>query len=97
MAQPPWRCTQSRLATRAEELEREAYRGELMRYFRRALKVIRNRIYSRSLVELSSQAQFLQAFWRIFPSSMHDWMTNVANVDPFDANNPLDVEEIAVG
>ncbi len=43
----------------AETLEREAYRDELMRYFRRALKVVRNRVLSRSLVELSSQAQFV--------------------------------------
>ncbi|MCP4006971.1 MAG: ABC transporter ATP-binding protein [bacterium] len=43
----------------AEALEFDAYAGEIKRYFRRALKVVRNRVLSRSLVELSSQAQFV--------------------------------------
>ncbi len=45
-------------AFHAEAQEREAYRVELMRYFRRAMKVIRNRVLSRSTVELFSQVGF---------------------------------------
>ena len=45
-------------AFHAEAQEREAYRSELMRYFRRAIKVIRNRVLSRSTVELFSQVGF---------------------------------------
>ena len=29
-----------------------------------------------------------QAFWDCFPISMHDWLNNEQNIDPFDANNP---------
>ena len=36
-----------------------------------------------------------QAFWDCFPNSMHDWLNNEQDVDPFDANNPLDIVEIA--
>jgi ATP-binding cassette, subfamily B, bacterial MsbA len=39
----------------AEDLEERAFSDELMRYFRRALRVVRNRAYSRSLVELVTQ------------------------------------------
>jgi len=39
----------------AENLERDAFRDEVMRYFRRAMSVVRNRVYSRALVELVSQ------------------------------------------
>ncbi len=46
-------------AFNAEKLEREIYRDELMRYFRRSMKVIRNRVYSRSSVELVSQGAFV--------------------------------------
>ena len=35
----------------AEDLEQKAFSDELMRYFRRAVRVVRNRVYSRSLVE----------------------------------------------
>jgi ATP-binding cassette, subfamily B, bacterial MsbA len=40
----------------AEEVERASYRRESMIYFRRSLKVVRNRVLSRSIVELLSQA-----------------------------------------
>ena len=40
----------------AEKLESDAFRTEVMRYFRRVVSVIRNRVYSRALVELISQA-----------------------------------------
>ena len=46
-------------AFNTEALEREMYRDELMRYFRRSMKVIRNRVYSRSSVELVSQGAFV--------------------------------------
>ncbi|MEE9282433.1 MAG: ABC transporter ATP-binding protein, partial [Myxococcota bacterium] len=46
-------------AFNTEKLERETYRDELMRYFRRSMKVIRNRVYSRSSVELVSQGAFV--------------------------------------
>jgi ABC-type multidrug transport system fused ATPase/permease subunit len=39
----------------AEKLEGEAFTHELMRYFRRAVRVVRNRVYSRALVEFFSQ------------------------------------------
>ena len=46
-------------AFHTEKLEHETYRDELMRYFRRSMKVIRNRVYSRSSVELVSQGAFV--------------------------------------
>ena len=42
----------------AEETERGSYRFEAMRYFRRAMRVVSNRVMSRSSVELFSQAAF---------------------------------------
>ncbi len=39
----------------AEKLESDAFQRELMRYFRRAVRVVRNRVYSRALVEFVSQ------------------------------------------
>ena len=39
----------------AEKLESDAFQHELMRYFRRAVRVVRNRVYSRALVEFVSQ------------------------------------------
>ncbi len=44
---------------RAEDLELRAFRREAMRYFRRAMRVTRNRVLSRSIVELASQAAFV--------------------------------------
>ena len=43
----------------AEDLEQRAFSDELMRYFRRALRVVRNRVYSRSLVELVTQTAMM--------------------------------------
>lgn len=43
----------------AEDLERGYYRDELMRFFRRSVKVIRNRAYQRTAVELLSEASFV--------------------------------------
>jgi subfamily B ATP-binding cassette protein MsbA len=40
----------------AEEAENRAFSDAVMRYFRRALTVVRNRVYSRALVDLVSQA-----------------------------------------
>ncbi|MEX2207524.1 MAG: ABC transporter ATP-binding protein [Myxococcota bacterium] len=39
----------------AERIEADSFQHELMRYFRRAVRVIRNRVYSRALVEFFSQ------------------------------------------
>ncbi len=39
----------------AEKLESDGFKTEVMRYFRRAVTVIRNRVYSRALVEFISQ------------------------------------------
>ena len=36
-----------------------------------------------------------QAFWDSFPSKMQDWLNNEQNVNPFNANDPLDAMEIA--
>ena len=47
----------------AESREREAFREEVKRYFRRAMRVIRNRVYSRTLVEFLTQAVFISVFW----------------------------------
>ena len=51
----------------AEDVEDKAFVDEIMRYFRRALRVVRNRVYSRGLVDLVSQsamyAVFLLGFW----------------------------------
>jgi subfamily B ATP-binding cassette protein MsbA len=46
-------------AFRAERLELEAFSRENMRYFRRVMRVIRNRVLSRSLVELATQVAFV--------------------------------------
>ncbi len=46
-------------AFRAERTERDALARELYRYFRRSVKVVRNRVMSRSVVELVTQAGFI--------------------------------------
>jgi subfamily B ATP-binding cassette protein MsbA len=46
-------------AFRAERLELDAFKRENFRYFRRAMRVIRNRVLSRSFVELASQTAFI--------------------------------------
>jgi subfamily B ATP-binding cassette protein MsbA len=46
-------------AFHAEDRERDSFRASVMRYFRRSMKVIRNRVLSRSLVELLTQASFV--------------------------------------
>jgi subfamily B ATP-binding cassette protein MsbA len=43
----------------AEQRERVAFAREVQRYFRKALRVVRNRVYSRSLVEFASQLSFM--------------------------------------
>jgi ABC-type multidrug transport system fused ATPase/permease subunit len=50
-------------AYHAEELERERFSREIMRYFKRSLRVVRNRVYSRSLVELVSEGSFVGIFF----------------------------------
>ena len=39
----------------AETLEADSFQRELMRFFRRSIRVVRNRVYSRALVEFASQ------------------------------------------
>ena len=39
----------------AEEAERRSFDDEILRYFRRSLRVVRNRVFSRSLVEFVTQ------------------------------------------
>lgn len=46
-------------AFRAEEREASAFEIEVMRYFRRAMQVVRNRVLSRSLLELVTQSSFV--------------------------------------
>ena len=46
-------------AFHAEDRETASFRSEVMRYFRRSMAVVRNRVLSRSLVELTSQASFI--------------------------------------
>jgi ABC-type multidrug transport system fused ATPase/permease subunit len=50
-------------AYHAEELERERFTREVQRYFRRSLRVVRNRVYSRALVELVSEGSFVVIFF----------------------------------
>jgi subfamily B ATP-binding cassette protein MsbA len=50
-------------AYHAEDLERERFTREIMRYFRRSLSVVRNRVYSRSLIELVSEGSFVGIFF----------------------------------
>lgn len=46
-------------AFHAEGRERDGLSRSLMRYFARSMRVVRNRVYSRSLIELVSQASFM--------------------------------------
>ncbi len=39
--------------------------------------------------------QFTLLFWNIFSSTMQDWLQEDQNLDPFDAANPMDHEDIA--
>ena len=50
-------------AFHAEARERAAFQAEINRYFRKAMRVIRNRVYSRTLVEFLTQAVFIAVFW----------------------------------
>ena len=37
---------------------------------------------------------FKQTYWNIFPEYMQTWLTEDQNLDPFDAANPMDVDEL---
>ena len=50
--------------------------------------------HSQRAVNISDN-DFKNTFWDIFPKSMKNWLTNDQNIDTLDANNPLDVENIA--
>ena len=45
--------------------------------------------HSQGAVFLSDN-DFKNSFWDIFPKSMKNWLTKDQNINPFDANNPLD-------
>jgi len=57
----------------AEEVERASYRRESMVYFRRSLKVVRNRVLSRSIVELVSQASAVGGFFLGLFAVINSW------------------------
>jgi subfamily B ATP-binding cassette protein MsbA len=46
-------------AFHAEDKESAAYQRSVMRYFKRSMRLVRNRVLSRSLVELASQGSFV--------------------------------------
>ena len=39
--------------------------------------------------------QFTLLIWNIFPATMQDWLQEDQNLDPFDAANPMDHDDIA--
>ena len=39
--------------------------------------------------------QFTLLFWNIFPVTMQDWLQEDQILDPFDAANPMDHDDIA--
>ena len=64
-----------------ENRERDSFRASVMSYFRRSMKVIRNRVLSRSLVELVTQTSFVsivligffvlfQGYWSLTPGKL---------------------------
>jgi subfamily B ATP-binding cassette protein MsbA len=57
----------------AEEVERGAYRREALLYFKRSLKVVRNRVLSRSLAELLSQAQMVAVVFLGLAAVINHW------------------------
>ena len=71
-------------AFRAERLERNALGRELERYFRRALRVVRNRVLSRMLVELVSQVGFLAILLvGVFMVLREQWNLSVGQLSAF--------------
>jgi subfamily B ATP-binding cassette protein MsbA len=68
----------------AADLEQESYRREAMVYFRRSLKVVRNRVLSRSVVELVSQASAVGGFFLgLFAVVNHWWGLTVGDLIAF--------------
>ncbi|NRA01872.1 MAG: ABC transporter ATP-binding protein [Myxococcales bacterium] len=71
-------------AFRAEEREQRELEGEMQRYFRRAMGVVRNRIYSRVLVEAASQfaiiALLLVGIWALLG---HSWGVTIGELGAF--------------
>ena len=39
--------------------------------------------------------EFKQVYWNIFANTMHDWLTNDQNIDPFNPAAPFNVDKIA--
>ncbi len=42
-----------------------------------------------------TEGQFTLLFWKIFPGTMQDWLQEDQDLDPFDAANPMDHNDIA--
>jgi subfamily B ATP-binding cassette protein MsbA len=57
----------------AEGIERAAYRREALLYFKRSLRVVRNRVLSRSLAELLSQAQMISVVFLGLVALINRW------------------------
>ena len=71
-------------AFRAERLEQAALSRELARYFRRSLRVVRNRVLSRMLVELVSQVGFLAVVLvGVFMVLREQWSLSVGQLSAF--------------
>jgi subfamily B ATP-binding cassette protein MsbA len=57
----------------AESIERAAYRREALLYFKRSLRVVRNRVMSRSIAELLSQAQMISVVFLGLVALINRW------------------------
>ena len=51
------------------------------------LRKMGKRMHHNRGVDFMTDAQFLQAYWNIFPQEMMDWLTNDQNIDPFEPGN----------
>jgi subfamily B ATP-binding cassette protein MsbA len=58
----------------AEPVESEAFRREAMLYFRRSMRVVRNRVFSRVTVELLTQATFVVGLLLGVFAMIHGWL-----------------------
>jgi ATP-binding cassette, subfamily B, bacterial MsbA len=71
-------------AYHAEELERARFSREILRYFRRSLRVVRNRVYSRSLIELVSEGSFVAIFFVGIWAALNDqWGLTIGDLVTF--------------
>ena len=67
--------------------------------YRRCMRQVRQQGFhlqhSFGVVGIFTEAEFLQAFWNIFPNVMQDWLTNDQNTNPFAPVAPLGVDKVA--